>query len=340
MAEIDPEFRRDLLSGEWVIVASDRSQRPNADVTTPHRPGECPFCEGFEAETPAEVFALRGDSLPNTRGWRVRVVPNKYPAVAPLPNVSHTPSADSPERFAGVGRHEVVIETPRHEWSISGQTDSAIGDVFLVYRDRLRAVAAEDARLAYAILFKNAGRFAGASQEHAHAQLIAMPFVPPRIANEWAVAKSHYDANGQAMLLEVIDFERSTGSRVLFETTHFFAWCPFASRFPYEVWLAPKSPAHRYEDCPDSWRDELGSAVGRILRGIEAIAKNPAYNYVLHTAALRGSIDASFVWHWEFYPRLAGIAGFELGGGMFLSTVSAEFAAEKLRTAIAGNRSS
>jgi UDPglucose--hexose-1-phosphate uridylyltransferase len=318
VAPLEPEYRRDPVTGRWVVVAPERSLRPMslAGAQPPHRAnGEgrpCPFCPGQEHDTPHEVYALReAGTAPDARGWRLRVVPNKFPAVR-----VHSPA---------YGVHEVVIETPDHVSNPTALSDEQFRDVLCAYRERLLAHAA-DPRLAYAMVFKNVGAEAGASLGHSHSQIVGTPFVPDLIATELAGAKAYHDEHGRCVFC---DLHRDAGERVVAESEHFVAFAPFAPRFAYELWVIPKEHASRYESLTDAL--ELAQLLKRVLRSLDAVLAEPAYNLYLHAAPLRSPELPHFHWHIEIMPRISRPAGFEWGAGCFVIDTSPERAAAELR---------
>src|SRR5256884_4151952 len=187
-----PELRKDPVVGRWVIIATERARRPSDFVTEPVRPraSACAFCEGHEQQTPPEILAGRPpDGRPNGPGWTYRVVPNKFPALRIEGELE--PSGEGLfDRMNGVGAHEVVIETPRHDASLAGLSVDAVADVLFAFRERILDLK-KDPRFAYVLVFKNHGEAAGASLEHPHSQLIATPIIPIMVAEELA-GSAHY----------------------------------------------------------------------------------------------------------------------------------------------------
>jgi UDPglucose--hexose-1-phosphate uridylyltransferase len=335
------EYRQDPLSRRWVIIGSDRAARPNEFVEEPVRrqPGPCPFCPGNEHETPAAVAeyrAKKGD------GWLVRVVPNKYPAVTVdevqcpqcVPLSRHVEN----ETLPGFGRHEVIIESPRHVASLSELTSAEAELVFLAYRERIGTLKATGQHR-YVQIFKNVGPGAGASLEHVHSQLVALPGVPEVVAQELASCREHYQQHGRPLVADLIEQELAAGERVLAQTANFVAYCPLASRFPYEVCLAPRYSAASYEETPANQLGELSRLARDIVGRIESAAGPVAYNCVLHTQPFDTSGDDHYHWHIEILPRLTKVAGFEWGTGCYINPLPPETAAAHLRAAPARQQS-
>jgi UDPglucose--hexose-1-phosphate uridylyltransferase len=331
-------LRKDPITNRWVIVAANRARRPGAFLRQSRReqPQPCPFCEGQESQTPAEVFAYRqAGTGPNRPGWRVRVVPNKFPALQLTENQPGTesPGAAAGELFRsmpGIGVHEVIIESPRHVASTSDLSVEEVAEVCAAYRQRLLDLR-RDRRLAQPFIFKNAGEAAGASIEHTHSQLIVTSVVPVTVQEELSGALEFHRSHGRCVFCEVVRQELAAGSRVVLESPHFVAVCPFASRFAFETWLLPKAHASHYEDTDESVLDELAGVVKSVVTKIELVLDRPAYNYLIHTVPFGSSADGYYHWHWEFVPVLARTAGFELGSGYYINPVPPEDAAARLR---------
>lgn len=328
------EYRQDPLSRRWVIIGSDRASRPNEFVEEPIRrqPIPCPFCAGNEHETPDAVATY---SAPGKAGWLVRIVPNKYPAVtleeSLCPNcqpLGTMPPAQG--MIPGFGRHEVIIESPRHVASLSELTTIEGELVFQAYRDRIAALKATG-QYRYVQIFKNVGPAAGASLEHVHSQLVALPGVPEVIAQELSSCREYFAECRRPLVADLIERELAAGDRVLAQAGHFVAFCPYASRFPYEVCIAPLTSQPSFEATQASELGELSRLTRDVIGRIEHIAGQVAYNCVLHTQPFDTSPHDHYHWHIEIIPRLTKVAGFEWGTGCFINPLPPESAAAQLR---------
>lgn len=331
----DPQYRRDPVTGHWLLTASERSHRPihESNPTVPTLDlRSCSFCEGNEDQTPTELLALRDGGSADTPGWTVRVVPNRYPAARMALRDVDPQSAKSQigRTCPGVGAHEVVIERPDHHWTITDLSDQHVADIFEVYRQRLRFLRTKRP-LRYALVFKNVGQAAGASQEHVHSQILATTSLPPRIQDEMAGSERYYEQNARCVFCDMMHWEAKRAERIVKEDDDFFAWCPYASRFPYELWLAPKTHMSRFEDVKPDKIGALGAFIRSLLVTLETMAATSAYNYYIHTAPFAAGCDAYYHWHVEITPRTSGIAGFELGTGMFINSVPPEWGARLWR---------
>lgn len=328
------EFRRDPLSDHWVILAPNRAHRPEQFAGDAARiPTRCPFCRGHEQDTPQTVAAYRQDGLPAADGeWLVRVIPNKFPAVDNAAFAESTAGGFF-ERRAGFGVHEVIIESPDHVLSLCVIDDEQMRLVFHAYQDRLRHLRTNP-RLAYAQIFKNSGAAAGASLEHAHSQLIATAVVPTQVQNELARSLEYFQQHSRCVFCDMLSEEQRLGKRIVAEAPNFVAFCPFASQFPYEVWILPRCHQSHFENGPAETLGEFGRLVKGIITRMDAVLDRPAFNYLIHTAPFDKAALGHYHWHLEFFPRLIKTAGFEWGAGDYINTVSPEDAARALRSGI------
>ena len=313
-------------------MAPERATRPIEVTDLPNLvcSMDDPFAEGREATTTAEVMAFRPEDSPaNGPGWELRVLPNKYPALSP--NDSVVVSSDPfYQSLSGTGAHEVIVECPQNESNISRLSPESIGKILLAYRERLIGLR-RDPQLAHATIFKNCGAQAGASIYHAHSQLLATPYIPSLIEEELAGSKAFYATNGRNIFDDIINRELKDGRRVVLETPRFLAFCPFASRFSYETWIVSRQAESHYEQITAEAIVELATVMKSVLRRLELTLNDPPYNYVLHTAPLQQPSLPHYRWHFEIYPRLTRVAGYEWGSGCYINEVLPERAAERLR---------
>jgi len=330
-----PEWRKDSIVDRWVIIAEGRADRPGAFDSTREAAGSegaCPFCAGHERETPDEVYAVRdGDSAPNGPGWRLRIVPNKYPAL-----VDHQPGSLAVEPLhvsrPAVGRHEVIVESPRHVSSLSELTLDEAREAFWAYRQRLHQLKLHGS-YRHALVFKNVGAAAGASIAHTHSQLMATDFVPPTIAEELQAARHHYVQYRQCIYCELANREMAAGGRVVHVDDDFLVVSPYAARFPYEVWCLPREHGSHFEDAERAVVDRLAQLMVRTVSAIETIVPRIAYNVIIHSAPFDTLPGGHYHWHVEVLPRLTRTAGFEWGSGCYVNPVTPEHAAAGLRAA-------
>ncbi len=333
-----PRLRRDPVVDRWVYVSPERAGRPIERAGPPaERSRTCQFCEGQECETPHEICAVRtACTAPDSPGWRVRVVPNKFPACR-LDSAAATQDDALFASLPGVGIHEVVLECPHHEASLAALPVAQVQTVFGVYRARLRALAADD-RLAYAQVFKNHGTAAGASVSHAHSQILGLGRVPRELEAEYVGAEHYRTAHGRCVYCDLVARETTSGERIVWEGDHVVAFAAWAGRFPYETWVLPRRHGGHFADSSDAEVAEMAAALHRLIGRLGELEADLSYNYLLHELPLRAAETPAYHWHWELLPRLTGVAGFEMACGTFVNPLSPEAAAGRLRDASSKRR--
>jgi UDPglucose--hexose-1-phosphate uridylyltransferase len=327
-----PELRKDPIIGRWVIVATKRARRPH-DLQVPKgksKGGFCPFCEGNEKKTPPEVYAVRNHGTgPDEPGWRVRVVPNKFP-VLQIEGEVEKRAEGMYDRMHGLGAHEVFIETPEHLTSMTPLPDDHVTDILSAYQARLIDLQ-RDGRMRYGMLFKNVGLEGGASLEHTHSQLIVTPVVPARVDEEINGARRFYEYRDRCVYCDILDQELSGDDRIVMTTDHFVAIAPYASRFPFETWILPRRHESHFERSSRHEIEDLAFILKRVLKRIEGALDCPPLNYMIHTAPFNVDPLDHYHWHIEIIPRVTRTAGFEWGTGFYINPVPPEAAAEYLR---------
>lgn len=328
------ELRKDPVVDRWVIISKERGRRPSDFATTePVYSGSfCPFCPGNEDIVPPEILAYREPgSKPNGPGWRLRVVPNKFPAVTE--NVDLDKRGDGIyDHMNGMGVHEVIIETPEHDVTLASMPVNGVEDVLWAYRERLLALS-RDPRLQSVIIFKNHGLVAGASVSHSHSQLIGLPVVPKQIKEELKGALNHYHYRERCLFCDIIYQELGNQSRMICDNDAFIAFSPYAPRFPFETWIIPKTHQSRFEDTDKAGIEHFAAILSDILQRLDRVLDNPPYNFVLHSAPFRQDFDSYYHWHLEIMPKLTRIAGFEWGSGFHINPTPPEEAARYMRDA-------
>ena len=330
-----PELRKDPIVGRWVIIATDRARRPTDFIRERVQirgSGFCPFCYGNESKTPPEVLAYRSNgSQPNTAGWTLRVVPNKFPALG-IEGTLNRQGEGLYDKMNGIGAHEVIIETPEHRTTMAALPAEQIESVLWSYRDRIVDLK-KDTRFKYMLIFKNFGDAAGASLEHTHSQLIALPVVPKRVQEEMTGARDYYTYKERCLFCDMIRQEFTSGVRLVAENEKFFALCPFAPRFPFELWIVPKEHQSSFEDSSRTEFRYLATLLKDMLGRLEAVLDHPAYNYIIHTSPVPDGVNDYYHWHLEIMPKLTNLAGFEWGTGFYINPTPPEEAAKFLREA-------
>ncbi|MHB9094326.1 MAG: galactose-1-phosphate uridylyltransferase [Eubacteriales bacterium] len=326
-----PEIRKDPVTGNCVIIATERSKRPH-DFTRPYelkRSENCVFCYGNEDKTPPEVLAWRPQGgEPNSPGWTVRAFPNKFPAVTP--DGDPVPfEAGISQVMAAVGAHEVVVDSPDHFGSLGRVSDEQAEQVLLALAERYKTLS-QDSRVKYIQVFKNSGATAGASLEHTHWQIITVPVMPAAFLAEFAGVKQHQELNGTCIYCKIAADEIAGMERIVETTDEFVVCSPYASRFPFELWILPRKHEADFGCLNKSDLKSLGRLVRRTVRRLERAFNYPPYNLVVHTGPPEKGFDI-FHWHIEILPRLSITAGFEWGTGIFINPTSPEMAAVTLR---------
>jgi UDPglucose--hexose-1-phosphate uridylyltransferase len=344
-----PELRYHSLLDCWVILAPEREGRPRdqEDRSLP-LPRDCPFCPGNESSTPPEIERLpRPDAQGDGGAWKIRVVPNKYPAL--VPDIIHKhPSPDGKEGVFGcrdgMGIHEVIIESPDHRAGFPDMEGEHLAEVFRVWADRIRAAYTEH-NLAHALVFKNHRARAGASLSHPHSQLIASPLVPKNVKQKMESSRTYFEGNNTCLICEILKREKKSGERIIDDSGGFTMLAPFASRFPYEVFIAPSEHGEDFTRVSDEGFNRLAFGLRKMLRKLKGLLVDPPYNLALITAPNISVLECGpasvpledyFHWHIEIMPRLAKVAGFEWGSGFHINTVAPQEAARRLREYPAG----
>jgi UDPglucose--hexose-1-phosphate uridylyltransferase len=327
-----PELRKDPIVGRWVIISTERARRPSDFMPAPtvRRNGGCPFCPGHEAMTPEEVLAVRDEGgAPNSPGWSLRVVPNKFPALRVEGELE--PAGEGLyDRVSGIGAHEVIIEAPEHDASLATLPVDRVARVLEAYRARMLDLR-RDPRLEYIIVFKNHGEPAGATLEHPHSQLIATPILPIMIDEELAGASRHFRLKKRCIWCDIVRQEQRGGVRLIREEAGFVALAPFAPRAPFETWILPTRHRAHFDETENPELASLGRLLSHVLGRLDAVLARPSYNFMLHSAPLRAAGLDQFHWHLEILPKLTRIAGFEWGTGFFINPTPPEVAARLLR---------
>jgi len=327
-----PELRKDPILGRWIIISTERGKRPTDFIIEKSfsKGGFCPLCPGNEKTTPPEVLRY-GDTSngPNTPGWSLRVVPNKFPALVIEGDLDKV-GEGLYDKMNGIGAHEVIIESPDHNEVFVYQPIDKLVEVFNAFRDRIVDLG-RDPRFRYVMVFKNYGRAAGASLEHSHSQIVALPILPRMIVSELEGSKSYHNYKERCVFCDIIRQEMREDVRVICQNEEFIALVPFAPRSPFEMWIMPKKHASSYITMRDTTTRALAEIFSETMRRLDKCIPNVPYNFVLHTAPLRAESLEYFHWHFEIMPKLTSVAGFEWGTGFYINPIPPEDAAMYLK---------
>jgi UDPglucose--hexose-1-phosphate uridylyltransferase len=329
-----PELRKDPIIGRWVIISTERGKRPSEfEFSQPAaKAGFCPFCPGNEQKTPPEVLAYRkSGGGTNSPGWHIRVVPNKYPALKVEGELNREGDGVY-DKMNGVGAHEVIIESPDHADTLSKVSPRQFEEVLWAYRDRIIDLK-KDSRLRYILIFKNHGEAAGATLEHTHSQLIALPIIPKRVSEELDGALEYYNFKERCIFCDIIRQEIMQGTRVVSENRDFIAVTPYAPKSPFEIWLLPKAHESNFENCQKHHYENLSNIFLEVLKRMDKVLNHPPYNFILHAAPVKDGATQFYHWHFEIMPKLTKVAGFEWGSGFYINPTPPEEAARFLRDA-------
>ncbi len=311
-----PEIRFDPVTGARVIVSPERGFRPIAFSPDKYTETQktCPFCPGREENTPPEIMRVE-----NSNGWLVRVVPNKYPAVIG----EKPPSTKIHEKFlvskSAFGYHEVVIESPDHFSDLSDLPVDHIFSILWTYRERYRELIRKRG-VKYVHIFRNWGKYAGASLPHPHTQILAMSEIPETLKKELHGMKE------RKSLCRVLDIEVRKKERLIMNEDGFVSFAPFGSRFSFETWVVPSEHEHSFGKASDERLQYLSKFLLKLLKAYKKVLGGFSYNLIIHSLEVE-----EFHWHIEILPRLVGLAGFEVGTGYYINTVSPESAAKKIK---------
>lgn len=335
------EFRQDIVSGDWVLIAPKRGKRPEPKSEEKwYQPKDgCPFEDPQASGHGKPILAYSHGELiasdENISDWTVQIIPNKFPAL--MPDMKNGNRKSGLFQVCGaIGRHELLI-TRDHDKSFAQFSLSEIEEIFLAYRERYRQIA-EDPTTKYVLIFNNHGRTAGGSVFHNHSQIISVPILPPEVMQSITGAERYYRDYGKKAHELMIKWELEQGTRIVFENEKFVVFCPFVSKTPYEMRLFPKVSNPYFERMSDEDIPALAGALSIALRRAHSSLGDPDYNFYIHTAPVTHEpaqrLGYEFYhWHIEIVPRIKIDAGFELGTAISINQVDPDDAAEHLREA-------
>lgn len=329
-----PELRRDPLTRRYTIIAPERAVRPSkawVDAPAPLDAAQSPFAAGNEHLTPPEIYALRpAGGRPNDPHWRVRVIPNRYPALRVEGSLDPRPEGLY-DHLNGLGAHEVIIESPDPAFRLQRLPHEHLVQVLTVYRDRMRDLRG-DRRLRFPMLFRNHGAASGASVAHGHAQLIALPVVPDEAQRRLDGAQRYWQHHERNLFTDLVRQEIEDGRRVVAEIGDCLVYAPYASRVPFELCILPRYTMARFEALERPHLEGLAQALSLALDRLDRALGDPPYNLVVQTLPYDLEDVPWYRWQIQIMPNLTRVAGFELGTGFFINPTPPEEAAAFLRT--------
>ena len=329
------ELRRDPIIGRWNIIETDAPAGP-ADFEIEHQAigaAKCPFCYGNEGMTPPEIYVLRPpQTAPNSGGWTLRVVANKFPALKIEGDLARR-GLGVYDLCNGVGAHEVIVESPDHRRQMSDLSIEELTEVITAFQRRSLDLRG-DRRLKYTLIFKNYGLAAGASLEHSHSQLIALPIVPKRVQEELSGCEKYFEFRDRCPYCDMIAQEIQETDRLVCENRSFIAHCPFMSSFPFETWILPKEHRADFAKISPQIAGDFARMLREVLMRMKVVLSDPPYNFIIHTAPIESYEREAYHWHLELIPKLVKVAGFEWGTGFYLNPTPPELAAKALREAV------
>jgi UDPglucose--hexose-1-phosphate uridylyltransferase len=331
MIFIMPELRLNMVTKEWVIIATERARRPEDFILKrnkkilPEFHEFCPFCPGNEHKTPNEIMRIASDQK-----WLVRVIPNKFAALSSDGQRFRT-NEGLKHLMTGIGRHEVIIESPLHNKPTALLPVEDIANVLMAYRERFINVY-NIPFIEHVIIFKNQGENSGTSIIHPHSQLIGIPVVPFQVRERIFEARRYFDNTGSCLMCDTLKDELADGRRVIANTEHFVTFIPYAALSPFHIWLFPKRHSATFGDILDDEINDLAFNLKLILSKLYNGLENPDFNYVIRSEHIRETNSEYFHWYISIVPRVSQASGFELGSGMYTNPSIPEEVAEFLRS--------
>lgn len=321
------ELRFDLISKDWVVIATGRARRPETFKKEKREKEEispklCPFCQIKNQAKPVLIFA-------RDKKWSVVVIPNKYPVFLPFEKLVQRLEGKFYQTINAVGFHEVVV-TRNHKKSIGQFPIERVKEIIDVYQERYLTLMKEKF-VNYISIFHNHGKEAGASIGHPHSQIITTPLIDTDLRKALLNSKRYYQKTKKCIYCQMNNWERKTKKRVVFENKDFLVICPFASKAAFEMIISPKKHLSYFEKITEKEKWHLAEAFQIALKKLYKALNDPAYNFYLHTSPCDGKKYPYYHWHWTILPKTAIWAGFEIGTQMEISTIEPEKAAEYLR---------
>jgi len=319
------ELRKNPLTGEWVLLAENRQNRPYDFLRSTQAKAknntDCPFCGGNEERTTEAIFQNGTEE-----DWTIRVFPNMFPAVSK--RKEELKLEGFYEQKCGVGRHEVLVDTPKHFQTMDTFSKEHLKEVLVVLSYRLQEIR-NDEKIEYVQIFKNCGADAGMSLQHSHWQVVGLPVISRRERTYGENARAYRNKTGRCIFCDMIAHEKLVKKRIVAENDAFIAFTPFASKFSYELWIGAKRHFPSFGDLTEEMLTDLTEILWQCIRKVAVIRRDISYNICFMDAPKDGEKD--FHWHLQILPRIGGFAGFEYSTETYINSVSPEKAAKYYR---------
>lgn len=324
------EFRKDIVSGDWIVMAPERAGRPHnfksaAKKRAPSPLRDCPFehPENTGNWPPIHRYPAKGD-------WEMILIPNKFPALRQEPFCAAEERDGVHDRMDGIGWHDLLITRDHHK-DFPNLPPAAAARVFAMFQERYRD-AAKDKCLKYVSAFGNWGVTAGASLFHPHYQLLALPIIPPHVNHALRGSEKYFKANKRCVHCDIIADELKRKKGLIAQNAHAVAFAPFASRQPYAVQIFPTKHQPYFEASSSEALRGVAALAQKVLSRVSKRLGDPDYNFFIHSAPLKDDGKFShYHWHVEIAPKMATAAGFELSTGVDINTVLPEITAKYLK---------
>ena len=324
------ELRLNLITREWVIIATERAKRPDDfrqkkdHKFLPEHLSACPFCKGNETKTPGDIMTIASDGR-----WKIRVTPNKFAALN-IEGERTRINEGLKHLVTGVGRHEVIIESSLHNTTPALMPIEDVAEIINVYKKRFIDIY-NDPRIEHVIIFKNHGEKAGTSLEHPHSQIVGTPVMPMRVRERIDEARRYFDNTGECLICATVRAELAEGRRIILDTEHFVTFIPYAALSPFHIWIFPKRHTSTFGFMQDNEIADLAYNLKTVLARLYHGLDNPDYNFVIRSESPKECGSEYFHWYLSIVPKVVQTAGFELGSGMYINSALPEESAEFLR---------
>jgi UDPglucose--hexose-1-phosphate uridylyltransferase len=336
------DLRRDPVSGSWVVISPEQGPSVKLErferYQTPEN--ECPFCPGRESDTGPEIlYSPPLKAKKKEIKWGVRVIPNRVPVLR-TDLALEREGMGMFDRMTGVGAHEIVIDSPEHSLDLKDFPIDQFAQMLQAWRERLVDLH-RDSRLRYVSIFKNQGRRAGARISHPHSQIIATPMIPITIRDELESARGYFKYKERCLFMDLIGQELEAETRLVLQSRGFVVFCPFASRFPFEMWVLPRRQSCNYGTVVDEEIQDLAEVLSAVSKALALSLLDPDLNLILKTAPNPDqrrrqwmTLEDDFLWHLEIIPRIFRPCGYEAATGMYVNPTPPEEAAASLRESL------